>query len=224
MPLPVAATTMPSMPSSTRRSTTRPSTPVALVTISTRGQVDGSSGNAARSSTGSLFGGGSRSTSIRPSTTRPTTPSAPDENASSRCGCALRTLRAAWISPAKTTTTDEGAPLAATAMASARLLGPSASRADAGRIAPVMTTGLVAATTRDRKKAVSSSVSVPCVTTMPTTSARARCRVTAVASRNQTENSMSLLSICATCSDSTTTLPFVGSVATRTSTPTCAET
>ena len=44
----------------------------------------------------------------------------------------------------------------------------------AGRIAAVSTTGLAGASTRCRNHAVSSSVSVPCVTTMPATSARAR--------------------------------------------------
>ena len=57
-----------------------------------------------------------------------------------------------------------------------RLAGPSALTAVAGRIAPVMTTGLPRAVTRSRKKAVSSIVSVPWVMTMPSTAASASLR------------------------------------------------
>ena len=66
-----------------------------------------------------------------------------------------------------------------------RFCGPSAWRDVAGRIAPVSTTGLAGARTRCRKYAVSSSVSVPCVTTTPATSGRARWCATARASRRQ---------------------------------------
>ena len=72
----------------------------------------------------------------------------------------------------------------------------------AGRIAPVSTTGLAGASTRCRKYAVSSSVSVPCVTTMPATSARASWCGDALREARQIAKSMSLLSICATCSAS----------------------
>ena len=49
-------------------------------------------------------------------------------------------------------------------------LGPSALIAVAGRIEPTSTTGLSLFTTRSRKYAVSSIVSVPCVMTTPSTS------------------------------------------------------
>ena len=51
-----------------------------------------------------------------------------------------------------------------------RFCGPSGSSAVAGRIAAVSTTGLTGASTRCRNHAVSSSVSVPCVMTIPATS------------------------------------------------------
>ena len=60
--------------------------------------------------------------------------------------------------------------LAATAIASRTFCGPSGASAVAGRIAQVSTTGLAGASTDCRKKAVSSSVSVPWVMTMPATS------------------------------------------------------
>ena len=53
-------------------------------------------------------------------------------------------------------------------------LGLSYSGSLAGRIAPVITIGLRGASTRCRNHAVSSIVSVPCVTTTPATSGRAR--------------------------------------------------
>ena len=61
---------------------------------------------------------------------------------------------------------------AATRTALTRLSGPSAESAEAGRIAPVTTTGPSPATTRWRSQAVSSSVLVPCVMTTPSASSR----------------------------------------------------
>ena len=58
--------------------------------------------------------------------------------------------------------------LAATDTASSRFAGPSAPGIDAGRMAPVNTIGASASWIRSHSNAVSSSVSVPCVTTVPT--------------------------------------------------------
>ena len=63
--------------------------------------------------------------------------------------------------------------VAATATASRTFCGPSGASAVAGRIAHVSTTGFEGAKHRCRKNAVSSSVSVPCVMTMPATSGSA---------------------------------------------------
>ena len=82
------------------------------------------------------------------------------------------TSRAPWIVSSITTSTPRprAAGEAATRTALTRFSGPSAESADAGRIAPVRTTGTSPATTRCRSQAVSSSVFVPCVTTMPSAS------------------------------------------------------
>jgi hypothetical protein len=62
---------------------------------------------------------------------------------------------------------------AATRTASSRFCGPSHPRSLAERIAPVNTTGLSGASERATRYAVSSSVSVPWVTTTPSTSGSA---------------------------------------------------
>jgi hypothetical protein len=69
-------------------------------------------------------------------------------------------------------------------------------------MAQVSTTGLRASSTDCRNQAVSSSVSVPWVMTTPRTSGSARARIphSAVPAHATRQNSMSLLSICATCS------------------------
>src|SRR5213076_2779184 len=73
------------------------------------------------------------------------------------------------ISPPKTTSTPRpvAAGAAATLTASTRFAGPSAPGAVAGRIAPVKTIGASASCRTSHSIAVSSSVSVPCVTTTP---------------------------------------------------------
>ena len=89
--------------------------------------------------------------------------------ASVRLACCLYTASARSTRPPKLTNTP---PMPACRAASAkrqasyRLPGPSALSALAGRIAPVSSTGRVGGSTSDRKNAVSSSVSVPCVMTM----------------------------------------------------------
>ena len=80
---------------------------------------------------------------------------------------------------------DHAAPrasaLAATAIASRRLRGPSVSVDVGRRWAPVSTTGRASSWVRSRRIAVSSSVSVPWVTTTPSTSSRSSCFATASA-------------------------------------------
>jgi hypothetical protein len=88
----------------------------------------------------------------------------------------------------------------ATAIASTMFCGPSGASAVAGRMAQVSTTGLAGANSDCSNCAVSSSVSVPCVITMPCTSSCASQCAQRCASRAHTALSMSLLSICATCS------------------------
>src|SRR6187402_873092 len=77
-----------------------------------------------------------------------------------------------WIQSLTTTRTPRPAAslLAATATALKKLSGPSADSAVEGRIAAVSTTGFLVLTTRLRKNAVSSIVSVPWVMTIPATS------------------------------------------------------
>jgi hypothetical protein len=59
--------------------------------------------------------------------------------------------------------------LAATSTALIRLAGPSHDSSLEFLIAPVMTTGTPAGMERSRRYAVSSMVSVPCITTTPST-------------------------------------------------------
>ena len=115
-----------------------------------------------------------------PSRTWPSAPSGLAKAARSRV-CTLRVPRAGNTVPAKLTSTprSRAAGLAATEMASARLRGPSVSGTSAARWAPVRTTGRGSACTRSSRIAVSSRVSVPWVTTMPSTSSRASCPATA---------------------------------------------
>ncbi len=68
---------------------------------------------------------------------------------------------------------------AATTIASRRFPGPSPAGSSAERWAPVSTTGRGSSVTRSSRNAVSSRVSVPCVTTTPSTSSRASASATA---------------------------------------------
>ena len=79
----------------------------------------------------------------RPSLTLPSGPVCGEEKATSEVVSVLRTPRAWWISPPKQTSTPipAAAALAATLTASTAFAGPSAPGAEAGRIAPVKTTG-----------------------------------------------------------------------------------
>jgi len=99
-------------------------------TISTRFSRSGGSSGGLRGSRDQIVGW--------PSVTRPSGPFCGEENATSEVVSVLRTQRAWWISPPKTTSTPSPAAawLAATETASTRFAGPSAPGADAGRIAP----------------------------------------------------------------------------------------
>ena len=79
--------------------------------------------------------------------------------------------------------------------------GPSALTAVDGRIEPTSTTGLSLFTTRLRKSYLfSSMVSVPCVTTMPSTSGFASSSLMRLASVNMMLNDMSCEPTLETCS------------------------
>ena len=81
----------------------------------------------------------------------------------------FETNRAAWISSLKTTRTPSRRAwmVAATRTAASRFAGPSAPGSEGLRMAPVITIGVSPGHIRSRAKAVSSMVSVPCVTTTP---------------------------------------------------------
>src|SRR5690348_4886679 len=83
----------------------------------------------------------------RPSLTMPTGPKPGLANAAGRVECTLPTQRAAWISSPITTNGPSAAASAqvATAIAAAIFAGPSDPGTTFGRMAPVSTTGTVAA-------------------------------------------------------------------------------
>ena len=87
--------------------------------------------------------------------------------------------------------------------------GPSALSDVDGRIDPVSTTGLSLFTTRLRKYAVSSIVSVPCVIATPSTSGCASSRLTSVASLIHTSSFMSWLPTEDTCTPRTSANFFI---------------
>ena len=99
--------------------------------------------------------------------------------------------------------------------------GPSALSDVDGRIEPVRTTGLSLLTTRLRKYAVSSIVSVPCVMAMPSTSDCASSRLTSAASFTHSSSFMSWLPTEDTCTPRTSANFFIcGTAAISTSTAT----
>ena len=109
-----------------------------------------------------------------PLSTMPTGPVPGAPNAAGFALCSLRASAADRIVPPMTMSAPRAlAPGdAATRSAARRLAGPSQSGSDEGCIAPRRTTGLSEVSTRCRKNAVSSRVSVPWVTTRPSTSGR----------------------------------------------------
>ncbi len=221
--MPVAATTMPAQPASTRARTERASAPAPLVTMATRGHAEASLGRRSTAEPDALRlrrPGPERAQA--PFLDAAIGPASPEAKASSRYGWTLRTSSAEWTVPATTTTTPCAPGDVATATASARFCGPSACSDVAGRIAAVSTTGLDGAMTRCRKYAVSSSVSVPCVTTIAATSGRARWLAMRAARRRQVAKSMSLLSSWATCSLSRTRPAGTSRPATSAATPSVA--
>src|SRR6266700_3441999 len=100
---------------------------------------------------------------------------------------------AAWIWSFITTRTPLSFAFgsAATATALYRFKGPSALTAVDGRIEPTSTTGLSLFTVKLRKYAVSSIVSVPCVTTMPSTAGVESSSLARLASFSMISNDMS---------------------------------
>ena len=146
---------------------------------------------AARDGTSSGGWRGGRAVIVaRSSSTRPTGPATGEPKAAGLVAWTLRAQRAAWSSPAKATRTPSPrqAGSAAAAAAARRFAGPSAPGADAGRIAPVKTTGASPPCSRSHRKAVSSSVSVPWVTTTPCPSrAAAPAAARAIASASSSE-------------------------------------
>lgn len=91
-----------------------------------------------------------------------------------------------------------------------------------GRIAAVSTTGFFELTTRFRKYADSSIVSVPCVMTTPATSGMATSSLTRRASLNQTSSFMSCEPMLEICSPRSAASFFAwGTAASSCSTPTC---
>jgi hypothetical protein len=112
------------------------------------------------------------------------------------------TSRAKWISSFATTRTPRPPASGSAAVATAlkRFMGPSALIAVAGRMAPTSTTGFELLTTRLRKYAVSSIVSVPCVITTPATSGRSSAAWVLRERVRQTASPMSWLPMLATCS------------------------
>ena len=167
VPLPVAATTRPCAPAAQSASTTALRAPAWLATMSTTGHSAASAPSTARPS--AALSGHCRRQRNTPSSTHANGPASPELNASRRYGCALCTSCAPCTAPASTATTPRACGCCATRTASSRFCGPSAWALVAGRMAAVSTTGLRGASTRCRNHAVSSSVSVPWVMTIPVT-------------------------------------------------------
>ena len=108
VPLPVAATTIPATPPCDEQIDGAAVGAGDAVTISTHGHAAGSSGKVARPIEEASAGQARKGLTV-PATTCASGPCSPDENASSRDGCNLRTARAEWTWPARTTTTPGSA-------------------------------------------------------------------------------------------------------------------
>ena len=112
-----------------------------------------------------------------PSRTCPIGPRSGETNVAVLEVCVLRTYRAAWISSANTTSAPRprDSEDAATWTAATRFAGPSGPGRVGFRIAPVTTNGASCGHTRSIRYAVSSSVSVPCVSTTPAAPSATAC-------------------------------------------------
>ena len=117
----------------------------------------------------------------------------------------MATSRADQMLPFITTSTPcpAAAGLAATPTAWYRLAGPSAEIAVPGRMAPVKTTGLPLLSSRCSRYADSSMVSVPWVTTRPSTSSCASSSAARRASCSMRASVMFLESMANSCSGRT---------------------
>ena len=123
--------------------------------------------------------------------------------------------------PVEFTLAEDTPGLAATVTASRRFRGPSAEIAVEGRIAATTTTGLSLLSTRLRKKAVSSSVSVPWVITTPSTFpcfSSAETRLPRVTSLSSVKSSELILKTCSPVTEATSVI--CGTAAIRASMPT----
>lgn len=121
---------------------------------------------------------------------------------------------------ATSTPCPRAAALPATATAFSRLSGPSDDSAVAGRIAAVITTGFAVFTVRCSRYAVSSSVSVPCVITMPSIASLAASALIRSTSVVHSATDRSLLSMLAICSASIVAIcASAGTAASSLSTP-----
>src|SRR4051794_5105524 len=162
-PAPVAATTTPSAPAEIAASSRAPSIATVAVTRWTC--------SAARVAATIRRRGRRRGMATSSASARPSDPAFGLANVVSDVECILRASSAGSIEPPRQTTTPasriRGSP--ATRTASRRLAGPSNPGASDERIAPVTTTGFITSRTRSQKNAVSSIVSVPWTTTMPST-------------------------------------------------------
>ena len=177
LPAPVPSRTRPRVPCARDARMRRSSDPAARTCRSTA--VTSLRGRR----TGPRKGGAWKRT--RPRSSTPSDP-VPLRNASSRCVCHLRTRDAAWISSPTTTSAPRppASGWAAVRTAAVRLAGPSQPGSENVRMAPQSTTGFGLATVRSSRNAVSSSVSVPCVMTTPSTAGSARTRSTSARRRH----------------------------------------
>ncbi|MDH6138803.1 hypothetical protein P3T35_000792 [Kitasatospora sp. GP30] len=168
LPAPVATSTTPCAPASIAALNSTGSPSLWCTTTSTRGATAGWTGS------GSGAGrSGVCSTQTRPKPTSPTRLPDGSAKASAATVWVFTVPRAACTLPSKTISTPRSRTVAAVTRASCRLPGPSPSAASIGSWAPVKTTGRGSWWWRSTRKAVSSRVSVPWVTTMPSTAGSA---------------------------------------------------
>ncbi len=177
LPEPNPATTTPRAPPATACSSAEASAPRYWGNTSTRGSSDVPAGSS----------GCGRGAPRRRNPASSTCPTGPYPGASKACSasvCDFRTPTAGRISSAKATVTpvSTASGEAAQRSATARLRGPSGAGSSNGRCAPVSTTGRGPEWVSASRNATSSSVSVPWVSTTPSTSAAAS--ATASASRS----------------------------------------
>ena len=145
----------------------------------------------------------------------PILPAFGDLNVSTPVVLVFVTSRAAWISSFIVTTTPLPtlSLLIATFTALNKFNGPSALSEPLFLIAPTMTTGLSLLTTRSRKYAVSSIVSVPCVMTIPSALPLFSSSFTRLASFSQTSLFISCEPMFEICSPFIVAILFISGTA-----------